>query len=100
MFRREFKIRPIRINGRLISEVRIDPHVEKHKEITSELIIELVTELDGIEVLPEKRKDSFEYFVTQLYLGNKNYRLVWLLEDLQIYVGIITAFRDRKKRKP
>ncbi len=99
MGRREFKIRPIRINDRLISEVRIDSHVEKHKEITSELIIELIAELDGIEVRPEKRKESFEYFVTQLYFGNKNYRLVWLLEDLQIYVGVITAFRDRKKRR-
>ncbi len=100
MARREFKIRPIRINGKSIARVIIDDHVSKHQEITESLILSLVESLDGLHALPDDRKGPFEYFVVQVEILNKDYRLVWLLEDAQFYVGVITAFRDKKRKKP
>lgn len=99
MIRRELKIRPVIINGRYISKIVIDPHLSKHKEITDDLILDLVRELDGSEQLPDERKEPFEYYVSTIELYQKKYRLVWLLEDKLLYIGIITAFQDRKKRK-
>gem|GEM_PF-5042988 len=29
---------------------------------------------------------------------NKNYRLVWLLVESAIYIGVINAFRDSSKK--
>ena len=69
MARYEFKIKNIQINGREISRIIVDEHVKKHKDITDDLIIDLVRELDGVEQAPE------------------------------VYIGIITVFRDKKRKK-
>ena len=100
MARREFKIRPIRINGKFIARVIIDDHVDNHQEMTDSLILRLVESLDGLDVLPDDTKEPFEYFVVQVEILNKDYRFVWLLEDAQFYVGVITAFRVKKRKKP
>ena len=100
MAHREYKIRPIRINGKFIARVIIDDHVYKHQEMTDSLVLRLVESLDGLDVLRDDRKGPFEYFVVQVEILNKDYRLVWLLEDAQFYVVVITAFRDKKRKKP
>lgn len=46
--------------------------------------------------LPVSVEDSFEYFVTIVGKVQKRYRLVWLTEFGKNYVGVLTAFRDRK----
>lgn len=99
MSRRELKIIPITINGRRISKVIVDPHIDKHKEITDDVILDLVRELDGAEQRPDDTKTPFEYYVSRIKIYERNYRLVWLLEDNQLYIGIITAFREKKRRK-
>ncbi len=84
------------INGRKIIEVVIDPHYEtKHaSSIDDDLILELVKLLDGKFYKPEAAKDGFQYFVADpLEYEDANYRLVWLLEDEKLYVGIVNAFR-------
>lgn len=99
--RRKISIDPITVNRVEISVVIIDSHYEeKHGDhIDDELIIELVRLLDGRIELPEAEDENgFSYFVTLLEFEEKQYRLVWLLEQGEIYIGIINAFRDKKKR--
>jgi hypothetical protein len=99
MKRRELKIRTITINGRRISKVILDPHVDKHKDMTDDVILDLVRELDGAEQRPDDTKVPFEYYVSRIKIYDKQYRLVWPLEDNQLYIGIVTAFRERKRSK-
>lgn len=98
MSRSEYEIKPITINNTLISKVVIDDHYkEKHGEsITDELILSLVKMLNNRFELPETTEDDYSYFVTLINLESKQYRLIWLLEDNEIYIGIINAFRDSK----
>jgi len=100
MDRREYNISPIEVNRVLISKVIIDPHFEsKHDDhMDDDLIIMLVKRLNGrIEVPEAQDDDGFSYFATLLEVGEKQYRLVWLLEDNSIYVGVLNAYRDDRK---
>jgi hypothetical protein len=88
----------ITVNGLPIEQVVIDPHYElKHAEsIDDDLILELVSLLDGKFYEAAMAKDGFQYFVADLLNhARKSYRLVWLLEDGMLYVGIVNAFRRR-----
>ncbi len=98
MGRRNYKISPIVVNGRICSEVIIDSHYEeKHFDhINDDLILELVQRLNGRFEIPADAKDEFTYFVTIIGLNHKHYRLVWLLEDDSVYIGVVNAFRDSK----
>lgn len=97
MERRAFKINPIIINSTIIEEVIIDSHVDKHSDhISDELIIELVGELVHTQHVPDGIKENFQYFVSEISHDQKRYKMVWLLEDHKFYVGVITAFRDRR----
>ena len=54
----------------------------------------LVEMLDGKTFEPEAERDGFQYFKTDpLMLDEVNYRLIWLLEGDEIYIGVINAFR-------
>jgi len=59
--------------------------------------VELVLKLDGRLEVPEERDDKISYFVTLLTLNSKQYRLVWLLENDSIYIGVVNAYRDDRK---
>ena len=98
MSRRTYKIAPITVNEEVYTEVVIDSHYElKHLDhINDELILSLVILLDGAEQLPEDTKGPFNYYATIIELENKAYRLVWLLEDGKLYIGVINSFRDSK----
>lgn len=94
MKRREYEI-DIVFNGIGIKKVIIDPHFElKHAaSINDQIILALVQKLDGLSIPPEEEKPPYSYFVEDLSLNNKIYRLVWLVEDDQIYIGVINTFR-------
>lgn len=94
MSRREYDI-SITFNGIEISKVFIDPHYElKHAEsINDELILDLVRLLDGSDIAEDSVDEPYTYFVDDLEYKGKLYRLVWLLEDHQIYIGVINAHR-------
>jgi hypothetical protein len=84
------------VNGIQINKVIIDDHYQnKHSEsISDRLIIELVKQLDGQTFTPEAEKDGFKYFKTEpLFYEDKSYRLIWLLEEHEIYIGVVNAFR-------
>lgn len=95
MSRREYKIDLI-VNETFISKVIIDSHYEeKHSEsINDELILALVKTLDGKVFEVEDEKPPYSYFVTdKIKYDGKLYKLIWLLEDHQIYIGVINAYR-------
>ncbi len=95
MNRREYDI-SITINELRIKKVIIDPHYElKHAEsISDEIILKLVHTLDGQVVEAEDVSPPYSYFSRDgISLEGKLYKLVWLLEDDQIYIGIVNAYR-------
>lgn len=98
--RRAYKITPVTINGRSYFKVIIDPHYEsKHSaKINDELILRLVSQLDGIEQLAEVEEGIYSYFVRIISLEAKVYRLIWLLDSSSHSIGVINVFRDKKGR--
>lgn len=94
MSRREYDL-SLFVNERMVVKIIIDDHYEeKHSEsINDELILALVKKLDNGIFEPEDVRGDYEYYVTdEIYLG-KMYRLIWLLEDKKLYIGIINAYR-------
>jgi hypothetical protein len=93
--RREYDI-SIVFNEIEIKKVIIDPHFElKHAEsITDEIILQLVQLLNGQELEPDDVKPPYSYFTLEgMDVDGKLYKLVWLLEDHQIYIGVVNAYR-------
>lgn len=86
----------ITVNDRAINEVIIDPHYEeKHADsVTDEIILDLVRKLDGRIFDPDDIDEEFLYFKTEpIELDGKNYRLVWLLKENCLFIGVVNAFR-------
>lgn len=95
MQRREYEV-SIEFNFTRIKKVVIDPHYEeKHAEsVSDEIILKLVRKLDGIRMLPEHINPPYAYFVEdKMELDGNFYKLIWLLEDDQIYIGVVNAYR-------
>jgi hypothetical protein len=99
--RRTYRIEPITVNGVSIVQVVIDSHYEnKHVHAVSDsLILKMVQELDGRRELPDSKVGRYSYFATLIEMGEKQYRLIWLLEDHSLYIGVVNAYRDNRKSK-
>lgn len=98
MKRTEYDI-SIVINGLRIEKVIIDPHYkERHSDvINDEIILKLVETLNGSYYDFVDEKSPFRYFVKDdVELDNKFYRLIWLIEEGELYIGVINAFRSSK----
>lgn len=64
--------------------------------VDDSLILKLVSQLSGKSFDPESEGGPFQYFVADgLEIGKKKYRLIWLLEKDQIYIGVVNAYRRR-----
>ena len=98
--RRTYPIKPIVVNHVKVVQVVVDPHYEKKHvdHIYDQLILKLVKKLDGRFEVPETRSRAYSYFATLLEYDGKWFRVVWLLEAHAIYIGVVNAFRNRKKR--
>lgn len=95
MKRREYDI-SIVVNRVQIKKVIVDPHYEeKHADsISDEIILELVKTLDGQVFEPDDVSPPYSYFRTEgIEFGGRRYRLIWLLETDQIYIGVVNAYR-------
>ena len=84
------------VNDRHIHQVVIDPHYEdKHAEsVTDEIILALVAKLNGRTFDADDQDDDYEYFKTEpIEYDGKNYRLIWLLKNDCMFIGVINAYR-------
>ena len=99
MSRREIIITPILVNRITVSKVVIDSHYEeKHSDYMDDgLIVDLVKKLDGRIETPQEVDEEYSYFATLVNYEQKQYRLIWLLEDGAIYIGVLNAYRDDRK---
>ncbi len=92
----------LKINGRQLHRVIIDQHYQlKHgNDITDKLILELIDELNDQTFPIQSRRGEFEYFAVEpVYRSRSPYRLVLVLCVTDDYLGVINAFRV-KRRKP
>jgi hypothetical protein len=97
MSRRKYFVN-LTANDQKIKAVIIDSHYEKKHSasMTDELILDLVQLLDDGDFEPESAAGNFEYYVANdLILKNKKYRLIWLIEKSEIYIGVINAYRSK-----
>ena len=100
MERRQYPIDKIVVNQKEITRVIIDSHYEiKHGNyIDDSLILALVAMLDNRNEIPEAISNEFEYFSTLLTHMKKQYRLVWLMENDSIFIGVVNAYRDDRSK--
>ena len=95
--RREYSIITIQINGRKFNKIIIDPHVDKHADhINDEIVIELVYKLKNKVFIPTSLQHEFDYYAAIIKLNDTHYKLVWLTSRTEDFIGIITAYRDRR----
>jgi hypothetical protein len=98
MDRPEYRLK-LTINGRRLNRVIIDQHYRlKHPEMTDELILELVTGLNGEEFPIERSQGDFEYFRAEpVFHQEKPYRLILVLCLSDDFLGVVNAFRVERK---
>ncbi len=95
MKRREYDI-DIVVNRRRITKVIIDSHYEnKHSAtIDDQIVLKLVKTLDGEIIEPDTEDPPYSYFSQdRIELDGKFYKLIWLLEDDELYVGVVNVYR-------
>lgn len=94
MRRREYVV-DIEFNDIRITRVIIDPHYEeKHSSsISDNLILQMVQKIDGLALIPDAVKPPYSYFIEEIRLDGNLYKMIWLLEDHQIYIGVVNAYR-------
>jgi hypothetical protein len=88
------------INGRSLSRVIIDQHYkDKHTEVTDELILSLIREINGENYDIESESGGFQYFTVEPVLyEEKPYRLILLLCIHDDFLGVVNAFRVQRKK--
>jgi len=99
--RRVYELQGI-INKRKLDKLVIDPHYEEGhgSYMTDEKIYILVHELLRIQrFVFAGRMEKWEYFEADILWIDKNYRLVFCLEDDQEYLGIVDCYRKSKYDK-
>ena len=67
--------------------------------MSDDLILKLVAQLDGRKELPEAKNGPYSFFATLLEHNSKQYRLIWILEEDAITIGVVNAYRYRRKKR-
>ena len=68
-------------------------------DLSDDLILKLVKTLDGGNYEVETLHWGFEYFAVEpVYLEDKTYRVVLVLALGEDYLGVVNAFRVRRKK--
>ena len=96
----ELPINKISVNGIEFQRVLIDwKHISaRHPDIHKSLVLTAADQLNGKHFVPDKTKHPYQYFVSMLSIERKSYRLIWLIEKNNDYLGIINLYRDDRKK--
>jgi hypothetical protein len=96
--RRSYQISMV-FNGIYINKLIIDGHYEeKHPEMSDDIILNLIKNLNGCLRKPVQKREEFSYYVEDPALFNdKPYRLIMVSEEGKQYLGIVNAFRVKEK---
>lgn len=97
--RRKYPIK-LTVNSIKVSTVLISDHYEeKHSEsINDSLILKLVSLLDNTISEPKQTTGDFAYYVNILEVRpTKFYKLIWLLENDKVYIGVVNVYRINKE---
>jgi hypothetical protein len=43
--------------------------------------------------MPDAVRPPFSYFSQEIKLNEKLYKMIWLVEEHQIYIGVVNAYR-------
>ena len=85
------------VNGKRLNQIVIDPHYEeKHaKSVDDETIVALVGLLNGKTFVPiDVDDEGFEYFMNdRMEIKGKFFKLIWLLQENELFVGDVNAYR-------
>jgi len=97
--RKEYNLKLI-INGRSLSRVIIDQYYrDKHIDVTDEIILGLIGEINGENYDIESENAGFQYFTVEpVFYKEKPYRLILLLCIYDDFLGVINAFRVQRKK--
>ena len=90
----------VTINGRRLRRVIIDQHYRgKHGAVVNDdLILELVAELNGQTFPVQAQRGDFQYFAVEpIYRERSPYRLVLVICITDDYLGVINAFRVKRR---
>jgi hypothetical protein len=94
---REYQIEPLLINGNMIQNLKISDHIDKHSDhIDDPLVIQIIRDLNGQDFIPCDNDGKFNYFASIIEFDGSTYKLIWLLEEGLLYIGVITCFKDRR----
>jgi hypothetical protein len=95
--RREYPL-VVTLNERCFSLLVVDSHYEKkHPEITDQLILELVGQLDRSNIELAGQSGGFKYIAHEMRWQNMRYRIV-LTYCEESFLGVINVFRVKGKR--
>ena len=95
--RREYRLTII-LNKRRFDRVVIDPHYgQNHPDMTDQVILELVKQLDGRESEPVDETNGFFYLAREVSWQDRPYRIVLTYCD-EDFLGVINAFRVKEKK--
>jgi hypothetical protein len=94
----------VTVNGHKIAAVLIGRHylVKHAKSMNDELILRLVTALDGGRFPIDSSSDDTDYYTADILLEEtgKMYRVIWLFEGKFLEIlGVVNAYRRKSKRK-
>jgi hypothetical protein len=70
--------------------------------MNDEIILQLVTALDGHSFPLDSVTNGVEYYVADVELGNfeKTYRIIWLFEGEKMEIlGVVNAYRRKRGKK-
>ena len=97
--RTEYKL-TLKINSRVLSRVVIDQHYkEKHSDVSDEIILELINQINGRVFEIDSQSGDFQYFTVEPVFSDSNpYRLVLLLCMNDDFLGVINAFRVQRSK--
>lgn len=100
MSRKNFDV-ILMFNGKRHHPLIIDSHfLDKHSDLTYEIIVELVKTLNGSFFEAQEIKDMWHYYAIEpVFYNTLAYRLILVIHQNERFLGVINAFRVRKKRK-